>query len=339
MKAYAIKEPGKIIEKETGEPVLKSNEVLIEIVYLGLCGSDLSAYRGQMPLFSYPRIPGHEISGRVVDKGAYVPDLFTVGDKVTVLPYTSCGVCPACRNGRENTCEFNETLGVQRDGALTPYIAVPYEKVFSSKILSLKELVLTEPMSVGYHGANRGRISETDTVAIIGCGTIGMGALCAAVRKGAEVIAIDINDIKLKKAQQFGAGYVINSAKEDVRERILKLTNKEGVSVAIEAVGHPEAFELAIELVAFSGRVVSIGYSKKDVEFNTRLIVRKELDVLGSRNALRVFPAVIGMLEKREMPYTEMITKVFPFGESADAFEYWDKNSGTVSKILIEMKA
>lgn len=338
MKAFAIKEKGVVEAIEINEPKMGPSDILLEVHYLGLCGSDLNSYRGLMPLVTLPRVPGHEISGVIINKGNQVPDSIHVGDLATVSPYTNCGVCPACRQGRVNTCEFNQTLGVQRDGALTQRIAVPYEKIFTSKTLSLKELVLIEPMSVGYHGANRGNVSETDTVMVLGCGTIGMGALCAVVRKGSTVIGVDIDDSKLAQAKKFGAQITINSAKENVKEAINKITGNEGVSVAIEAAGTPVTFTTALDCVSFAGRVVTIGYSKHDVGINTQLIVRKELNIFGSRNALRVFPSVINMFERKEQPFTDMITKIFPFNKVPEAFKYWDENTGTVSKILIDVK-
>lgn len=338
MKAFVIKDLRQVERVEIEEPQMGSTDVLIEVKYIGLCGSDLNSYRGLMPFVTLPRIPGHEISGIVIDKGSRVPDTIQAGDKVTVSPYTRCGTCPSCRAGRDNCCQFNQTLGVQRDGALTERIAVPFEKVYVSKELSLEELVLVEPLSVGYHGANRGGVCETDTVLVLGCGTIGMGALCAAVRKGATVIALDIDDQKLEQARKFGAKHTINSLKEDPRERINAITNNEGVSIAIEAAGTSITFNLAMELVAFAGRIVSIGYSKQETPIKTQLLVSKELNVYGSRNALRVFPSVIQMFELREQPFTDMITKVFPFDQVADAFRYWDENTGSVSKILISVK-
>lgn len=338
MKAFVIKDLRQVERVEIEEPQMDSTDVLIEVKYIGLCGSDLNSYRGLMPFVTLPRIPGHEISGIVIDKGSRVPDTIRTGDKVTVSPYTRCGTCPSCRAGRDNCCQFNQTLGVQRDGALTERIAVPFEKVYVSKELSLEELVLVEPLSVGYHGANRGGVCETDTVLVLGCGTIGMGALCAAVRKGATVIALDIDDQKLEQARKFGAKHTINSLKEDARERINAITNNEGVSIAIEAAGTSITFNLAMELVAFAGRIVSIGYSKQETPIKTQLLVSKELNVYGSRNALRVFPSVIQMFELREQPFTDMITKVFPFDQVADAFRYWDENTGSVSKILISVK-
>jgi L-galactonate 5-dehydrogenase len=338
MKAFAITNNKTVQAIDIAEPVLNQNEVLLEVHYIGLCGSDLNAYRGLMPLVTLPRIPGHEISGIITGKGNQVPASYKIGDKATVSPYTNCGVCPACRAGRINTCEFNQTLGVQRDGALTKRIRIPYDKVFTNDKLSLQELVLVEPLSVGYHGTNRGEVSETDTVLLIGCGTIGIGALCAAVRKGATVIALDIDDAKLEIAKKFGATYLINSKKENAQTRVMGLTRNEGVNVVIEAAGNPATFVLALEAVSFSGRVISIGYSKEEVHFNSQLIVRKELTVYGSRNALRVFPSVIQMFERREKPYTSLITKIFTFDQAPEAFKFWDENPGKVSKVLIDVK-
>lgn len=337
MKAYAINEPFSVIQVEVPNPELGPTDVRIKVKYIGLCGSDLNSFRGLMPFVKLPRIPGHEISGLVVEKGSSVPENIHLGDKVTVLPYTKCGVCPACRAGRDNCCQYNQTLGVQREGALTEEIVVPFEKVFVSATLSLEELVLVEPLSVGYHGANRGEVTEIDTVLVLGVGTIGMGALCAAVRKGATVIALDIDDVKLAQAKKFGAHYTINSLSQDPRTEIDKITHGEGVSIAIEAAGTPITFNLALDLVAFAGRVVSIGYSKNETPIKTQLIVSKELNMYGSRNALRVFPSVIQMFERREHPFTDMITKVYAFDQVAEALGYWNENAGTVSKILIKV--
>ena len=319
------------------EPHVGPEDVLVEVHYVGLCGSDLNTYRGLMPLVTYPRIPGHEVSGLIIAKGDQVPEAIQLGDKVMLSPYTHCGLCPACRFGRPNCCQFNQTLGVQRDGALSERFAIHYSKLFSHKTLSLAELALVEPLSVGYHAANRGRVTEIDTVLVIGCGAIGIGAIAAAARKGAMVIAVDIDDTKLAEVKKFGAHYTINSDKQELLAAINELTNSEGVSVAIEAVGLPHTFRLAVKAVAFAGRVVYIGYAKTEVSYDTTLFVRKELDIMGSRNALRVFPAVIKMLEKGQQPFTDLITRKYPFTETAAAFAAWDANPGQFTKILIDV--
>ena len=254
-------------------------------------------------------------------------------------PYSECGICTACRAGRPNCCQFNETMGLQRDGALTRLVAIPVSKVFTSDILTLQELALTEPLSVGYHAANRGRISETDTVLVMGCGVVGIGVIAAAARKGATVIASDIDDGKLADAQRFGARHTVNSTRADVLDAVRQLTGGDGVSVAVEAVGLPQTFRLAVEAVAFAGRVIYVGYAKQDVSYDTALFVRKELDICGARNALRVFPAVIRMLEERERPFPDLITRVYPFAEAGEALRSWDANPARFTKVMVNVAA
>ena len=338
MKSVVIEEPGKVRVYERAEPQIKSDEVLLEIQYIGLCGSDLSTYRGLSPLVTFPRIPGHEVSGVIINKGANVPHTFNMGDKVTVNPYTSCGVCPACRAARVNTCEFNQTLGVQRDGALSRYFAIHHNKVLKSNILTAKEFSLVEPLSVGYHAANRGQVTEMDTVLVIGCGMIGIGAIIASIRKGATVIAIDPDDQKLELVKSFGARYTFNANEPDMVKRIKEITNDEGVNVCIEAVGTPSTYILAVDAVAFAGRVVYIGYAKKEVQFNTSLFVKKELTIYGSRNVLFEFRPVIQMLEERIIPFEKLISKIYPINETPLAFKQWDTTPGDFIKILIDVR-
>ena len=338
MKAISLAAPKEINIVDIPAPSMGPEDVLVDIHYVGLCGSDLNAYRGLMPMLTYPRILGHEISGVIIATGDRVPASLNKGDKVMLSPYTNCDVCPACRAGRPNCCQFNQTLGVQRDGALTSQIAIHYSKVFANNALSLEELALVEPLSVGYHAANRGRVSEIDTVLALGCGTIGMGVVAAAARKGATVIATDIDEVKLADAKKFGAQYTINSTQQNVLEVVKELTNGEGVSVAIEAIGLPDTFRIAVEAVAFAGRVVYVGYAKKEVTYDTTHFVRKELDIMGARNALRVFPAVIKMIEKRQQPFTDLITRTYPFDQTAQALADWDATPGKITKILIKLK-
>jgi threonine dehydrogenase-like Zn-dependent dehydrogenase len=279
------------------------------------------------------------VSGTIVAKGSDVPDSIHEGRRVTLWPYSECGLCPACRLGRPNCCQFNQTLGLQRDGAMAERFAIHYSKAFTSDALTLKDLALVEPLSVGYHAANRGQVSEVDSVLVIGCGTIGLGIVAASARKGATVIAADIDDSKLQLASRLGALHTINSAQQDVLAEIAHLTHGEGVNVAIEAVGLPQTFRQAVEAVCYAGRVVYVGYAKKEVCYDTTDFVRKELDIRGSRNALRVFPAVIQMLASRRQPFEEMITEVYPLTQAEQAFHNWDAAPGSFTKILVDMRS
>ena len=334
MKVAIIEKPESVELIERDYPVMQPDEVIVKIVWIGLCGTDLNIYKGNMPLVSFPRVPGHEVSGVIVEKGNDVPAEMQIGDAVTLNPYTSCGKCSACRQGRVNTCKYNQTLGVQRDGAMAAFVSVPYKKVLRSSKLTAKEFALVEPLSVGYHAANRGRVKEGDTVLVMGCGMIGIGAILACLRKKATVIAMDVDDDKLEFIKSLGVDLVINGAKENALERINSLTNNEGVSVCIEAVGAAVTFQLALSACAFAGRVVFIGYAKAEISFDTSLIVKKELDIMGSRNALNEFETVIEMIEEKQFPFEKLISSVYPVENVGEAFEHWKNHPNQVIKLL-----
>ncbi len=338
MKSVLINEAYKVSVVEMDEPSLSSDEVLLEIYYIGLCGSDLSSYKGMSPMVVYPVVPGHEVSAVIKSKGANVPDTYAVGDRVTVNPYSACGVCPACRIGRTNTCEYNQTLGVQRNGALKKYFAIHHSKLIKSSILTEKEFALVEPLSVGYHAANRGGVSEIDTVLVFGCGMIGIGAILASIRKGATVIAVDLDDNKLELVKSFGVKHIINAMTTDVITRVKEITNGEGANVCIEAVGAPATYTTAIEAAAFGGRVVYIGYAKSDILFNTSLFVKKELTICGSRNAQFEFRPVVQMLEDKTIDADKLITKIYPMEQTGQALKDWSEIPSAFIKILIDVK-
>jgi len=252
------------------------------------------------------------VAATIVEGDSALP----AGTDVTMSPYTNCGKCASCRRNRPNACQFNETLGVQRDGAMAEYIAMPAEKLYPAK-LSIKELCLVEPLTVGFHAVARGRVTGQDTVAVIGCGGVGLGAVAAAHVAGARTIAVDVDDIKLSIAMKAGADHAINSREGPMRDQLLELTNGLGPDVVIEAIGLPETFRAAVEEVAFTGRVVYIGYAKEAVAYETRLFVQKELDIMGSRNALpEDFRRVIRMLENRLFPVEDAVSVTAPIEEA-----------------------
>src|SRR5436305_2053554 len=196
MKAFYITQPGDSAIRDLAEPTPNAGEVLLKTRIIGLCGTDLSTYRGKNPLASYPRIPGHEIAATVVAVGRDVPAEFKPGTDVTAYPNTSCGRCASCLRGRMNACKFNETLGVQRDGAMKNFFTIPWQKLFASEGLSLRELSVVEPLAVGFHAASRGRVEASDVVAAIGVGLVGLGAIASATARGARAIAIDLDERK-----------------------------------------------------------------------------------------------------------------------------------------------
>ncbi|MBJ6133188.1 zinc-binding alcohol dehydrogenase family protein [Ochrobactrum sp. Q0168] len=320
---------------EIDEAPLLPGHVRVRVRHVGLCGSDLNTFKGLNPLVQLPRIPGHEIGGEIIEAGAGVDAAYAAGKRVIVLPYTNCGECSSCRKGRLNACRYNKTLGVQQNGGLADQIVLPAEKLILNDTLEPRHLALVEPLSVGFHAVARGRVEAGDTVAVLGCGMIGMGVLIGAVARGAKVIAIDPSAEKRELALQFGATHVLESG-EDVVQKVMELTGDDGVDVAFEAVGLPITFTQAVDLACFAGRVVYVGYSKAPVTYQTQFFNLKELDIMGSRNAtLTDFEAVVAHLEKLGADADKLISKVFPFEEAEQALPYWDGDRN-VLKIVIE---
>ena len=319
------------------EPTPGPGEVLVDIRHVGLCGSDLATFTGLNPLVSLPRIPGHELGVEIRQAGPDVPAGYAPGRRAVVMPYTACGACSSCRAGRVNACRYNRTLGVQQDGGLCERFVLPFEKLILNDSLAPRHLSLVEPLSVGFHAVERGRITAKDTVVVLGCGMIGLGAVIGAVAKGARVIAVDFGD-KTSIALRYGAAAAIDPATSDTAARVAELTGGDGADVVIEAVGLPATFTQAIDLACYGGRVVYIGYSKAPVAYETRFFNLKELDIMGSRNALRSdFDAVIRWLEGRNTPPDDLITRIFPFADAAAALPTWVRDRATTLKFLVEL--
>jgi threonine dehydrogenase-like Zn-dependent dehydrogenase len=334
MKAFRMESPGhgsvvNVDDLRAPEP----GQTLLQVNLVGLCGTDLTTFRGGNAMVYYPRILGHEVAATVVEGGQDLPP----GTHVTVSPYTSCGLCASCLRHRPNACLNNQTMGVQRDGAMTEFLSVPRSRLYPAG-LSLRQLCLVEPLTVGAHAAARGRIQPQDIVAVFGCGGIGLGAIAASAFRGATTIAIDMDDRKLEVARKAGALHLINTARQDLHTSLRELTEGRGPDVVIEAIGLPETFRAAVEEVAFTGRVVYIGYAKHPVSYETRLFVQKELDILGSRNALHEdFLAVIAMLEAGRFPVDDTISAVVPLEDAASTLAAWSAAPASFTKILVEI--
>lgn len=335
MKALVLQKPEHASIEIVPEPVARSRDVLLKVRMVGFCGSDLNSFRGLNPLVSFPRILGHEVCATVIEAGC--DSGLAYGTDVALSPYTSCGECASCRRGRPNACQFNQTLGVQRDGALTEFIVMPAEKLYPAK-LTLKELCLVEPLTVGFHAVARGRVTTDDTVAVLGCGGVGLGAVAGSASRGATTICVDVDDEKLELARAAGGTHTINTSKQSLHDSLRQMTEGRGPDVVIEAIGTPATFRAAVEEVAFTGRVVYIGYAKELVNYETRLFVQKELDILGSRNALpEDFRAVIALLEARRFPVDQAVSLVVPIEDAAGALRLWSEKPSSYKKILVHV--
>lgn len=337
MKAVQIVSPEKVQILDVEKPALQPDEVLLKIEYVGFCGSDLNTFLGKNPMVKMPVVPGHEVGAVIEAKGEQVPDNLAIGQVVTVNPYTNCGKCASCRNRRYNACQHNETLGVQRNGAMCDYIALPWQKVIPADGMSTRDCALIEPMSVGFHAVSNACVVDNDIVMVIGCGMVGLGAVVRAALRGATVVAVDLDDEKLALAKEVGAKYVINSKTTNVHDEVMRISQGFGADVVIEAVGNPMTYNMAIDEVSFTGRVVYIGYAKSEVSFQTKLFVQKELTIRGSRNALpEDFRAVINYLNQNNFPYSKFISKIVKPEEAETALNEWAAQPQKVFRILVE---
>lgn len=337
MKTVLINKPFEIAVTDTPKPEVKEGEALLKILYCGICGADVASYTGNQPFTTYPRIPGHEFSAEIVsipenDKG------LKAGDIVTANPYFNCGECYSCRRGFVNCCTDNKTMGVQRDGSFCEYVAMPVERIYQGKGLSAKELALVEPFTIGYHAVNRAPVKSTDKVLVVGAGPIGLFALISAINKGAEVYVADILDGRLQKALEFGAKGVINSAKTDIKEEAMKITGGDGFDCCIEACGQSVTFLNCIDCCAFAGNIILIGNGKKETAFLHSILLKKELNVYGSRNSYPTdFKDVIDLISSGKVDVLKMVSDIYPMDRADEAFKALANNKGDLCKVLVKI--
>lgn len=337
MKTVLINKPFEIAVTDTSKPEVKDGEALLKILYCGICGADVASYTGNQPFTTYPRIPGHEFSAEIVsipenDRG------LKPGDVVTANPYFNCGECYSCRRGFVNCCTDNKTMGVQRDGSFCEYVAMPVERIYEGKGLNAKELALVEPFTISYHAVNRAPVKAGDKVLVVGAGPIGLFALIAAINKGAEVYVADILDGRLEKALDFGAKGVINSAKTDIKEEAMKITGGDGFDCCIEACGQSVTFLNCIDCCAFAGKIILIGNGKKETTFLHSILLKKELNVYGSRNSYPSdFKDVIDLISSGKVDVLKMVSDIYPMDRADEAFKALANNKGDLCKVLVKI--
>ncbi|MBS7610628.1 zinc-dependent alcohol dehydrogenase family protein [Candidatus Bathyarchaeota archaeon] len=272
-----------IIDKDI--PLIKPGEALVKVHMCGVCGTDIHIYEGVMPWAKLPLIPGHELSGVVVDVGRYV-DSVSVGDAVTVDPNITCGLCRYCRSAKRNLCPKMESIGVTRDGGFAEYVVVPISQLYRVPSgLSLDEAAFTEPVACCLHGIARLSIKPGEDVLIVGAGPIGLIHLQLAKRTGAgRVIVAEVNDMRLKLAEKLGADLTVNPSREVVAETINGFLKGKGVEVAIDAAGGSTPLTLALNCLEPDGRLLVFGVASENDAWPIKPydIYKHELTIIGS---------------------------------------------------------
>lgn len=336
MKAIEITKPFeiKMIEKEM--PQVKENEALLNVLYCGICGADVASFTGNQPFTTYPRIPGHEFSAQIIeipenDKG------LKKGDIITCNPYFNCGDCYSCKRGIVNACTDNQTMGVQRDGSFQEYIAMPVERIIDGKGLSAQELALIEPFSISNHALSRAEVKQDDNLLIMGAGPIGLFALLKAKAMGAKVAIADMLSSRLALAEEYGADKIINVKEQDLKTECDAFTNGNGFDVCVEACGAPETFLNCIDNCAFGANIILIGNGKRETTFVHSIILKKELNIFGSRNAFtKDFEELIELVKAKKVNPLKMISGIYDADNAADAFDALAHNDGSLAKLLIK---
>lgn len=321
MKYIICEEPGKFLLKEKEAPFRKKNEALLKVNKVGICGTDLHAYSGNQAYFTYPRILGHELATEVieVDKNARG---IKVGDKVVIMPYMSCGICVACRNGKTNCCTKINVLGVHIDGGMQEQITVPIDFLIVANHLSNDQMAIVEPLAIGAHAIRRSGLLPGETVAVVGCGPIGIGIMKLAQIAGAKVIALDMNEHRLAYAKEkIGVDFIVNVGSDPVKQ-IREITNGDMCAAVFDASGNKGALEAGPNYMSHGGRFILVGLSKGELIYNHPAIHSKEMSLLCSRNATTEdFEYVISILD--QFPTESYITHSVSFTEMIENFDSW----------------
>ena len=350
MKAAVIVAPHEVEIREVERPSPVPGEALVQIEAVGVCGSDLHAYEGTQPFFRYPQIGGHEVVGTVVElvpheeppapiPGRGQPHPPAVGERVVLDPSMPCGGCYPCRTGRYNCCEQMRVLGVHAPGAFAEYMVAPLECLHGvSAGISADAAVMIEPLSIGVESTTRARVTEDDSVLIIGAGTIGLLAMQVLRMAGArEVIVSDVSEARLAVARQMGALHTVNPSAQDFAGAVRDLTDAQGFDLTFEAVGISATVAQSVAAVRDGGTVVWIGNSQKIVEVDMQAIVTRELQVIGSYGMNeRDFSRALAMLSDGRIDVAPLITRRAALAEGPGLFDELLRDEAVI-KCVIEI--
>jgi len=338
-KAIKIEKPYEVKLVDLPMPSPAPDEVVMKVLYAGVCGSDFKVYLGKMNNVTYPKIAGHEFSGEIVALGARAAG-FSIGQIVTSTSYYGCGSCYCCKKGWFNCCQNNKTMGVGRDGGFRNFIAIPASKVVDGKGIPARTLALIEPFANSLNLVKRVDIQKGETALVFGAGPIGVFAMLAAKKRGAAVHLADVSDERLAFAKKMGADGVVNLSKVKLADYVQEQTGDEGFNVTVEAVGSGDVFKQCIDAVSFHGRVCVIGMTTTDYSFNHSIISFKEITLVGARNSNRAdFLDLVDLVSSGKMPIdtlNKMATCEYSFRDAVAMYKALETSYTENMKVLID---
>ncbi len=334
MKVIVCSTPGSLTYEERQMPTLKKGFSLIRVRRIGVCGTDLHAFDGTQPFFTYPRILGHEIAAEFIEGDA---EGFTSGELVTVIPYISCGSCIACKKGKTNCCSSLNVLGVHSDGAMAEYFLVPSSLLIKSQGLSIDELALVEPLSIGCHAVDRAEIHHGDDVLVVGAGPIGIGVIHYARLAGARVIVMDSNAHRLDFVKEvLGIPDSINVSTQNASEVLSTMTNASMALIVFDATGNLNAINNGFHYMAHAGKYILVGLQTGSISFSHPEFHKREAVLMSSRNATRFdFEKVIQSIKNNEVNPIDMVTHSVAFNQVVFDFSSLTQPDQAVIKALI----
>ena len=337
MKVLTCLEPHEFAYSEVTVPELLRGNTLLKIKRIGICGTDIHAYEGTQPFFTYPRILGHELAGEIIE--TIDAEGFQQGENVTIIPYFNCGHCIACRNHTPNCCVTMNVLGVHVNGGMSEYLSVPSYSLVHGEGLSLDELALVEPLAIGAHGIRRAGVQPSEFVLVIGAGPIGLATMAFAAIAGAQVIAMDVNKERLSFCQkQLHIQHTIHAMDADVLQQLKAITNNDMPTVVIDCSGNSKAINHGFQYMAHGARYVLIGLQKGDINFSHPEFHKREATLMSSRNATKDdFNHVIKSMKHGLVNPTTFITHRIRFENLATTFATFSDPASGVIKAMVEM--
>lgn len=322
MRKIVLQEPGRFIDRQAARPIAGAGEALVRIHRIGICGTDFHAFVGAHAFVTYPRVLGHELGCEVLQVGSNDYGL-RAGDRCAIEPYVSCGRCCACRLLRPNCCENLKVFGIHVDGGMQGLFAVPTSLLHSSAKLSLDQLALVEPLSVGAHAVQRSGLKTGENALVIGAGPIGLAVMQFARAQGANVHAVERNESRHDFAQRFGID--ISSEPGD------RLAD-----VVFDATGNAAAMAESLKYASAAGRLVFVGITKEPVMIDDALLHGREVTVYASRNSCHQFPRIIQMIEQGRIDTEPWITDRLGLADVPRRFPKLRTQPGTM-KAMIEV--
>lgn len=336
MKLLSCLSPGEFEYQVAEMPTVSKGRAIVKIKRIGVCGTDLHAFEGTQPYFSYPRILGHELAGEVVD--IEENNEITKGDQVTVIPYFSCGTCVACRNGKPNCCQKISVFGVHEDGGMREFVSLPISSLVKKEGLSLNHLALAEPFAIGAHGVRRAGVKPGQLVLVIGAGPIGLGVMEFARIAGAKVIAMDINEQRLQFCKETWNIPHVVKAGSSAHEKIQEITNGDFCDSVIDATGSLAAINTGFQYIAHGGNYVLVGLQKGEIVFSHPEFHKREATLMSSRNATRAdFDQVLEAMATGQLSIEKYITHQVKFDQVKNDFQSWLKPETGVIKAVVEI--